>query len=328
MVVNAADGSCAVGASATRTRCGPWGVGQGAAMPASVFLWCPAYTLPPHRMEPALLAAAAFAGANGAQVVPATDLGEWGGIGAWPPAEHRQATFREALRHQVLLAARGGYGCLDLLEVVSGHTGPLPLLIGYSDLTILHAAWSVRGAAESLYGFMPGVPHGPRALTSTVSLWRGEALRLANETCPEVSVLRTGTVTGALAVGCLRVLTGLVGTPWMPDLRGRILAIEDIDERAYRIDRDLQQLYLAGCLDGIVGLVANRFPAEEPEGYNGPSVRAILTAWAERLQIPAIMALPFGHHADPVTLPWGRSATLRVHDATWSLDIAARGTLS
>jgi muramoyltetrapeptide carboxypeptidase len=316
MAVNAADASCAVGASATRPGCGPWALVQGAHMPASVFLWCPAYTLPPHRLEPALQAAGAFAGALGANLVPAADLGEWAGTGAWPPAERRQ--------HPVLLAARGGYGCLDLLEVLSAHSGPLPLLIGYSDLTILHAAWSVRGAAESLYGFMPGVPHGPRALLTAIALWRGEGFQLTGVAHPEVKVLRSGEATGAMVVGCLRVLTGLVGTPWMPDLRGCILAIEDIDERAYRIDRDLQQLYLAGCLSGVVGLVANHFPAEEPEGYQGSNVCAILRAWAERLGIPAIMALPFGHHPDPVTLPWGRQTMLRVQDAEWSLDIAPR----
>jgi muramoyltetrapeptide carboxypeptidase len=324
MAVNAADATCAVGASATRPGCGPWGPVQGAPMPPSVFLWCPAYTLPPHRLEPARQAAGAFAEAIGASLIPAADLGEWAGIGAWPPAESRRATFQEALRHQVLLAARGGYGCLDLLETLSAHAGPLPLLIGYSDLTILHAAWSVRGAQESLYGFMPGVPHGPRSLASTITLWRGDGLRLLNAAYPDVMPLRSGTATGPLVVGCLRVLTGLVGTPWMPDLRGRILAIEDIDERAYRIDRDLQQLHLAGCLAGVVGLVANHFPAEEPEGYQGPSVRAVLCAWAERLKIPAIMALPFGHHADPVTLPWGRRATVRVDDLGWSLEIAPR----
>jgi len=304
--------------------CGPWGLVQGALMPVSVFLWCPAYTLPPPQLEPAKQAAGAFARAIGAELVLAQDLGEWAGIGAWQAAERRRTIFQEALRHQVLVAARGGYGCLDLLDFLPTSSDPLPLLIGYSDLTILHAAWAARGAAESLYGFMPGVPHGARALATTVSLWRGLGLHLANAVHPEVTALRSGTATGPLVVGCLRVLTGLVGTPWMPDLRGRILAIEDIDERPYRIDRDLHQLHLAGCLAGVVGLVANDFPAAEPEGYHGPSAHAVLSGWAERLGIPAIRSLPFGHHPDPLTLPWGRQATLRVDGAVWSLAIAPR----
>jgi muramoyltetrapeptide carboxypeptidase len=271
-----------------------------------------------------LAAATAFSANIGRELVPAADLSVVLGSGAWRTAAERQATFRQALAHDVLLAARGGYGCLDLLAVLNDFTGPLPFLIGYSDLTILHAAWSVRGAGESIYGFMPGVPHGSRAIASCESLWRGEGLALSPQTCPEVCIGHRGQAHGRLFAACLRVLTGLVGTPWMPSLRGTILAIEDIDERPYRIDRDLQQLFLAGCLDGVVGLVTNAFPAPIPNGYQGPTATQIITAWAERLQIPAIIALPFGHHADPLALPCGRLATLNVEADHWQLVVQPR----
>jgi muramoyltetrapeptide carboxypeptidase len=143
-------------------------------------------------------------------------------------------------------------------------------------------------------------------------------------TVPEVRVVRHGAAQGPLFAGCLRVLAGLVGTPWMPDLRGRVLALEDIDERPYRIDRDLQQLHLAGCLAGVVGLVTNAFPATLPAGYRGPSSGDIVRAWAERLGVPALVDLPFGHHADPLTLACGRATTLRAGHGTWSLEQAVR----
>ena len=290
----------------------------------TVFLWCPAYALPAERLSVTLAAATAFSANIGRELVPAADLSVVSGSGSWRTAAERQATFRQALAHDVLLAARGGYGCLDLLAVLNDFTGPLPFLIGYSDLTILHAAWSVRGAGESIYGFMPGVPHGSRAIASCESLWRGEGLALSPQTCPEVCIGHRGQAHGRLFAACLRVLTGLVGTPWMPSLRGTILAIEDIDERPYRIDRDLQQLFLAGCLDGVVGLVTNAFPAPVPNGYQGPTATQIITAWAERLQIPAIIALPFGHHADPLALPCGRLTTLTVETDHWQMVVHPR----
>lgn len=293
-------------------------------MPWSVFLWCPAYTLPGKRLASTLQAAREFCTAIGGDLAPAPDLGLDAGIGAWPPISARSATFRQALRHDVLLAARGGYGCLDLLAALRGHGGPLPWLIGYSDLTVLHAAWAVLGAPESLYGFMPGVPHGDRALASVIAHWHGERQELDAQACPEVQPLRAGQAQGRLFAGCLRVLVGLVGTPWMPSLHGRILALEDIDERPYRLDRDLQQLHLAGCLEGVAGLVTNAFPADLPPGYQGPTAQQIISTWADRLHIPAIMSLPFGHHPDPLTLPCGRPATLTVTSDTWHLDIAAR----
>ncbi len=145
---------------------------------------------------------------------------------------------------------------------------------------------------------------------------------------PEVQPIHPGHASGPLFAACLRVLVGLVGTRFMPDLRGRLLAIEDIDERPYRIDRDLHQLYLAGHLDGITGLITNAFPCTLPELYQGPTATDIIQRWAQRLNIPAIVAVPFGHHADPLALPCGRPATLHVSTNDWSLIIASRNSTS
>jgi muramoyltetrapeptide carboxypeptidase len=293
-------------------------------MPGPVVMWCPAYPLPPTHRQPALTAAADFAEALGASLETLDDLDGWTGEGAWPAAEQRQATFRNALRGSLLVAARGGYGCLDLLDEVAAHQGPLPGLVGYSDLTVLHAAWSVRGGPETCYGFMPGVPHGPRASATAVNLCRGLGHIWNPTLVPDVQPIHPGNARGPLFAGCLRVLVGLVGTRFMPDLRGRLLAIEDIDERPYRIDRDLHQLQLAGQLSGITGLITNAFPCALPERYQGPTASEIIRGWAQRLGIPAIVGLPFGHHADPLALPCGRSATLQVTSSDWSLVIAPR----
>jgi muramoyltetrapeptide carboxypeptidase len=289
----------------------------------AVYLWCPAYALPAERLAPARAAGATFAHGIGSPLVEADDLAVTIGPGAWRAADERRGSFRVGLDHAVLLAARGGYGCLDLLETVQAHHDQLPYLIGYSDLTVLHAAWRIRGT-ESLYGFMPGVPHGERALGSAIQAWRGDGLRWDPATCPEVVPTGMGDASGTLFAGCLRVLAGLVGTPWMPSLRGCLLALEDIDERPYRIDRDLTQLHLAGCLEGVTGLVTNAFPTALPEDYAGPSAVEVVRAWAGRLGIPAITCLPFGHHADPLALPCGRKATLSVAPTAWSLVVAPR----
>ncbi len=290
----------------------------------SVVLWCPAYPLPPARQQPAISAALAFTQAIAAELTVSADFTTWLGEGAWAPAVSRRMTFRHALTHEVLLAGRGGYGCLDLLAEVAVHTGPLPGLIGYSDLSVLHAAWAVRGGPETLYGFMPGVPHGNRALSSAIALWQGAGQCWDGAQMPEVLVVHQGAASGPLFAGCLRVLAGLVGTRWMPNLRGRLLAIEDLDERPYRIDRDIQQLQLAGCLDGVVGLITNSFPATVPAGYQGPTSAEVIAAWAQRLGIPALINLPFGHLDDPLTLPCGRTTTLSAGSDGWRLDIAAR----
>jgi muramoyltetrapeptide carboxypeptidase len=265
---------------------------------ASAYLFCPAYGLDDTSHARARAGLAPWADALGLTIVPSPLLTRRCGPGAWLAADERRADLAAASRHDWIVAARGGYGCIELLPAPA----PPGRLVGYSDLTILHAAWDRPG----LYGFMPGVPHGPRALASAIAAARQETLTIPG------TALRPGRAEGRLFAACLRVLTGLTGTPWLPRLAGRILAIEDIDEKPYQIDRDLWQLYYAGALNGLAGLVTGCFPCPLADGYAGPSVTALLTAWAERLGVPAIGGVPFGHDPDPWTLPHGAEATLTV----------------
>jgi muramoyltetrapeptide carboxypeptidase len=282
---------------------------------ASVYVWCPAYPLADATAQVTALAASHhFAAAIDAAVRPSPLLTRHPGTGAWLPAAERQADLRHGCDATWLLAARGGYGCVDLLNTLPDR---LPPVIGYSDLTVLHAAQLRRGGPGGLYGFMPGVRHGERAMASACALARGDGW--AVESLPDTQVLQAGQARGPLFAGCLRVLAGLIGTPWMPDLAGHLLALEDIDEKPYRIDRDLFQLHAAGALNGIIGLVFGRFPVTLAGAYAGPSAQDICAAWAERLQVPAVFGVPFGHDPDPLTLAIGRTSTLTCHSGGWRL---------
>ncbi|MBA3707502.1 MAG: LD-carboxypeptidase [Planctomycetes bacterium] len=292
----------------------------------SAYLFCPAYPLRDQdQLSRALASARAFADSVGHELIASPDIAGWGADGAWPDADLRRRDFERALGHDLIIAARGGYGCTDLAATASAHGGRLPLLVGYSDLTVLHAVWRGRGAGESLYGFMPAAAPGERSLESASALARGEGLAFDSRTMPDVAVLRAGSARGPLFAACLRVLASLCGTPLMPPLRGCILALEDIDERPYQIDRDLAQLGLAGALDGVVGLVFGSFRSQPRAGYGGPDARDICRRWAERRGLPAIQALPFGHDEDPVTLACGREASLDCGPGHWSLRIHRRG---
>jgi len=291
----------------------------------TAYLWCPAYPLTSATgVAKARQSAAALADALGWDVREAPTLASGGAAGAWAPAALRQQEMGDALGHQVLVAARGGYGCLDLVDQVLTWPGRGGLLIGYSDLTVLHAVWRRRAWGETLYGFMPGVDLGERALASTIALARGAGLHRDPTSDPTVAALVPGAARGWCFAACLRVLAGLVGTPALPDLGGALLALEDIDERPYQVDRDLNQLHRSGALAGIVGLVFGRFPASLPPDYGGPSMPDLCAGWAKRLGVPAIFGLPFGHDADPLTLACGRKAQIEVAAGGWSLDLAPR----
>lgn len=251
-------------------------------------------------------------------------LASLGRPGQWAPTAERVADLARALDHDVLIAARGGYGCVDLVEPLMAHARAGGRLVGYSDLTVLHACWRVRGWSETLYGFCPAVSPGVRAHDSTAALLRGEGIALQSRDLPLTRILRAGEATGPAFAACLRVLSGLAGTPAQPPLAGSVLVLEDVDERPYQIDRDLTQLHLAGALRGVAGLAFGRFPSTAGPGYAGPDAVTVCTRWADRLGIPAVFGLPIGHDPDPVTIPCGRSASLRCAADSWSLEFAAR----
>ncbi len=284
----------------------------------TVWLTVPAYALAdPAAADRALAAARTVLAPR--TVVPSPLLARHPGPGTWLPVEDRRADLRIGLGHGVLAAARGGYGCLDLAEVVLSHPGPWPRLVGYSDLTVLHAAWWVRGRRDGVYGFLAGVPHGERARASTRALLADGTVRIDPSAAPQAAVLVPGIAEGPAFPACLRVLAGLAGTALQPSLAGCVVVLEDIDERPYRMDRDLWQLHAAGMLDRIAGLAFGRFPAEHPPGYAGPSAAEVAAAWARRLGVPAVFGLPVGHDADPVSLPVGGRLRLAADPAGWNL---------
>jgi muramoyltetrapeptide carboxypeptidase LdcA involved in peptidoglycan recycling len=138
----------------------------------SAYLFAPAYPLDAAGLARTRAAVRPWAEDLGMTVVESPGLEQTAGPGAWRPAAERRQDLQRGLEHQVLLAVRGGYGCLDLLEDWTPPTR-WPCLIGYSDLTVLHAVWG----AESLYGYMPGVAHGPRAGTSCGARGRRSGVR-------------------------------------------------------------------------------------------------------------------------------------------------------
>ncbi|HYW33211.1 MAG TPA: LD-carboxypeptidase [Gemmatimonas sp.] len=211
---------------------------------------------------------------------------------------------------------RGGYGAARLLpsisvELVRAHP---KTLIGYSDITALHALWQRAGLVSY---------HGPTARAALTDFTRASLVETMGNvprasvhalTMPDATTLRTGAATGRLAGGNLALVASLCGTPWAIDFRGAIVVLEDIGEATYRLDRMLLQLWLAGAFDGCAGLLLGQFTNCTSESDDGArTISAVMTEFASRAGVPAVLGAPVGHVADQWTLPLGAVATL---DAT------------
>jgi muramoyltetrapeptide carboxypeptidase len=206
---------------------------------------------------------------------------------------------------------RGGYGAmrlLPLLDVDAMRRRPR-VLIGYSDITALHAA---MGGASQVITY-----HGPHAATRLSPFSRASmehAVVAQHESCghaPGARTLRSGRAEGRLVGGNLALLASLCGTPFAPDYTNAILVLEDIGEPTYRIDRMLRQLALSGALERVAGIAFGSFTDGTEEGDDSSrALDDVLAEAAALAGVPAVAGIPVGHIDDQWTLPLGAIAEL------------------
>jgi muramoyltetrapeptide carboxypeptidase len=206
---------------------------------------------------------------------------------------------------------RGGYGAMRILDVIDYQAvarNPKPL-IGYSDVTALHAAF---GRLANIVTF-----HGPTARQNLPTMSQASlecAVASGGNPCgamPAASTLVGGNARGRLVGGNLALLTALVGTPYAPDYSGAIVMIEDVNEAHYRIDRMLTTLRLSGAFASCAGIVFGKFSDVPTEfGDEVWTLQRVLADAARRAGVPCVSGAPFGHVDEQWTLPLGATAEL------------------
>ena len=230
-------------------------------------------------------------------------------------------------RVKAIFCLRGGYGAsriLDRLDYRRIREQP-KILLGYSDITALHCALLKRAGLISFHGPMlnSDLIREPVPEFTAQSLWRtlmqaepAGALR-GSLPAPEgdVTVIRAGVAEGRLVGGNLALLAALVGTPYLPTFRQRILFLEDIEEAPYRVDRMLTQLLSAGLLQTVAGVAVGVMrncldPRRDQFNEYRQTVMDVLRERLAPLRVPVVADLPFGHVPVNATLPVGVRARL------------------
>jgi muramoyltetrapeptide carboxypeptidase len=214
---------------------------------------------------------------------------------------------------------RGGYGIMRILDRMpfdALRSAGKPL-IGYSDITALHAAVQRRCGLVTF--------HGPVARATITDFARSSLSRAVSGDDPFVAplvaprVLRDGRATGRLAGGNLALLAALCGTSYAPDFRGCIVIMEDIYEPVYRIDRMLTQLRMAGAFDGCTALAFGQFTEIPGDPAIDLPLDDVLRETADLLGVPALAGLPIGHVDDQWTVPLGAVAGIDADAGTLRL---------
>jgi muramoyltetrapeptide carboxypeptidase len=235
---------------------------------------------------------------------------------------------------------------VDVIQVLWGGTGAMQVLpfldydliaanpkalMGYSDITNLHVAIRQRTGLATFHG--PGL--GSMGIPDRTAFTWDSALAAfttgAAGAVPRdpddayVRAIAPGRATGPIVGGNLFTFVHLMGTPFDPVFDGAILFFEEVHEPAYVIEVHLDQLRLAGKLDGIVGVVVGEmkdcdWSEDRPEAPRNRSLEDVLERHLASLGVPVLYKLPLGHGKHLATIPLGVTATVDADARTLTID--------
>jgi muramoyltetrapeptide carboxypeptidase len=224
-----------------------------------------------------------------------------------------------------ILCVRGGYGTARLLplldyQAIRAHA---KIFVGYSDITSLHCAFLIKAGLISFHGPMlnsefahADLPHFTmQSFLQCLASLKTPANIATGYGEKTVKIIRRGIVRGQLIGGNLSLLCTVIGTPWQPSFKNRILFLEDVGEAPYRWDRMLTHLLNCGLLQQVAGIaIGLNADCEDPRAKTAKEYRQTLEEVLQErlvpLRIPIVTGLPFGHVPHNATLPVGVRAEL------------------
>jgi len=210
---------------------------------------------------------------------------------------------------QAITGLRGGYGCSRLIPLLMEKRLRFhpKLFMGFSDLTTLLLFFRRRFGWVAIHGPMvasPSLANMPKDQADHLFSLLTDPDYRPVLSFAQIESWTPGAAEGVLAGGCLSIITASIGTSYEIKTEGKILFLEDQGEPAYKLDRMLTHLYLAGKLRSIAGVLLGSFLDCEPTqgSYTAAdTLRDILT----KLNVPVLANFPSGHGQDNWAIPLG-----------------------
>lgn len=250
----------------------------------------------------------------GFRTVPGKNIFSLNGYLAGPDAQ-RARDLADAILDpgiDAVICIRGGYGSGRVLPWLNFHSlrNHPKIIIGHSDITFLHLAFFSRMGWTTFHGpNLTGMAELPERARSVISTLRGAAgfeWRLGPE-----QVLRHGAAKGPVFGGNLTCLAHLIGTPYLPDLTGALLLIEDCSEALYRLDRIINHLKLAGILPKLGAILLGEFE----NCAENTKICEMVMEHVRYFDFPVVHGLPFGHGRRNEVIPFGAPFLLDTNES-------------
>ncbi|MEN8626646.1 LD-carboxypeptidase [Psychrobacter proteolyticus] len=231
---------------------------------------------------------------------------------------------------KLLLGVRGGYGAMRILPMVDWSTlGRImkergTILAGFSDVTAIQCALLAKGSMSSLAAPMLYSEFGKTAPDKVSCQQFVEVLTNPNLTISiqdatltsqQLPVILTKgepkPLTGTIWGGNLSVVSALAGSEYLPRIDGGIVFLEDVGEQAYRIERMLYDLYLAGMFKGQQAIVFGAVSGTGEDSYDKRyDVATVIRQLHELTGLPIYSGMPFGHIGKKYSFPLGATCQL------------------
>jgi muramoyltetrapeptide carboxypeptidase len=232
--------------------------------------------------------------------------------------DQRRRDFQHMLDDEsirAVICSRGGYGTLRIIDSLdfSRFCENPKWIVGYSDVTVLHAHVQRRFGIETLHAVMPVNIREDTCEETLQTLLNALFGKRISYSYPTPALSRPGHAEAPIVGGNLSILHALTGSVSMPDTAGKILFIEDVDEYLYHIDRMMLHLKRAGVLDKLKGLVVGGLTKMNdntiPFGKTAPE---IIADAVKDFRYPVCFDFPAGHLDPNLALIMGRKVKFSV----------------
>jgi len=228
-----------------------------------------------------------------------------------------------------ILCIRGGNGASRLLPYIDYNlirSNP-KVLLGYSDITALILAFYAKAGLVSFHGVVGSSTWSnyvvklfkDQFFDNKMSIYENpsKAENLIVQYKDRIQTITPGIAEGTILGGNLTLLTGLCGSPYLPDFKDAILFVEEIDEKSDRMDRMFCQLMNSGILSQIKGFILGKCTNCGPSGgYGSLTLDQMLHDYIKPLGIPAYSGAMIGHISDQFLMPVGVRARMNASTGT------------